>query len=100
MDGYIEEFTNLLQSVPIDELNPMDQLTVMMAFVKLMILWYANENIVCKEDIINGSSCIKNIYCRVRILRILCRGRKAGVYPVYRVIPDQAAGKRIEGYLI
>ena len=36
MDGYIEEFTNLLQSVPIDELNPMDQLTVMMAFVKLI----------------------------------------------------------------
>ena len=36
MDGYIEEFTNLLQSVPIDELDPMDQLTVMMEFMKLI----------------------------------------------------------------
>ena len=36
MDEYIEEFNELVNSIPMDEMSPMDQLAIMEAWVKLI----------------------------------------------------------------
>ena len=36
MDEYIEEFNELVNSIPIDEMSPMDQLAIMKAWMELI----------------------------------------------------------------